>query len=191
MQEILAFKPTNQLIFDSILGGGSIDISVLKIGNGIFEVASTVGDTTLSGDHLVYRLVKHFMQEFKRKHGIDVESSKRAMNCLYVACERAKRALSSSGQGSIGIDSLHDDIDFYTSINHNLFEEVNNDLFRATIESVKTVIDDAQMDISCIHDIVLIGGSSRIPKIQSLLQDLFNGKELNKSINPDEAGKFS
>lgn len=175
----------NVLIFD--LGGGTFDVSILSIDDGIFEVKSTAGDTHLGGEDFDNRLVTHFVQEFKRKHKKDLTSNKRALRRLRTACERAKRTLSSSTQASIEIDSLFDGTDFYTSITRARFEELNADLFRSTMEPVEKALRDAKLDKAQIHDIVLVGGSTRIPKVQKLLQDLFNGKELNKSINPDEA----
>lgn len=175
----------NVLIFD--LGGGTFDVSILSIDDGIFEVKSTAGDTHLGGEDFDNRLVNHFAQEFKRKHKKDLSTNKRALRRLRTACERAKRTLSSSTQASIEIDSLFEGTDFYTSITRARFEELNADLFRSTMEPVEKAIRDAKMDKGTIHDIVLVGGSTRIPKVQKLLQDFFNGKELNKSINPDEA----
>lgn len=175
----------NVLIFD--LGGGTFDVSILSIDDGIFEVKSTAGDTHLGGEDFDNRLVNHFAQEFKRKHKKDLSTNKRALRRLRTACERAKRTLSSSTQASIEIDSLFEGTDFYTSITRARFEELNADLFRSTMEPVEKAIRDAKMDKASIHDIVLVGGSTRIPKVQKLLQDFFNGKELNKSINPDEA----
>jgi len=175
----------NVLIFD--LGGGTFDVSVLTIEDGIFEVKSTAGDTHLGGEDFDNRMVNHFVQEFKRKHKKDLTSNKRALRRLRTACERAKRTLSSSSQANIEIDSLFEGIDFYMPITRARFEELNADLFRSTLDPVEKAMRDAKMDKSQIHDIVLVGGSTRIPKIQKLLQDFFNGKELNKSINPDEA----
>ncbi|EDV35317.1 uncharacterized protein Dana_GF11377 [Drosophila ananassae] len=175
----------NVLIFD--LGGGTFDVSILSIDDGIFEVKSTAGDTHLGGEDFDNRLVTHFVQEFKRKHKKDLTTNKRALRRLRTACERAKRTLSSSTQASIEIDSLYEGTDFYTSITRARFEELNADLFRSTMDPVEKALRDAKLDKSAIHDIVLVGGSTRIPKVQRLLQDLFNGKELNKSINPDEA----
>ncbi|SPP83940.1 heat shock 70 kDa protein cognate 4 [Drosophila guanche] len=175
----------NVLIFD--LGGGTFDVSILSIDDGIFEVKSTAGDTHLGGEDFDNRLVTHFVQEFKRKHKKDLTTNKRALRRLRTACERAKRTLSSSTQASIEIDSLFEGTDFYTSITRARFEELNADLFRSTMDPVEKALRDAKLDKSAIHDIVLVGGSTRIPKVQRLLQDLFNGKELNKSINPDEA----
>lgn len=184
----------NVLIFD--LGGGTFDVSILTIEDGIFEVKSTAGDTHLGGEDFDNRMVNHFIAEFKRKHKKDISENKRAVRRLRTACERAKRTLSSSTQASIEIDSLYEGIDFYTSITRARFEELNADLFRGTLDPVEKALRDAKLDKSQIHDIVLVGGSTRIPKIQKLLQDFFNGKELNKSINPDEAvaygaGNFS
>lgn len=176
----------NVLIFD--LGGGTFDVSILTIDEGsLFEVRSTAGDTHLGGEDFDNRLVSHFMDEFKRKYKKDMTGNARAIRRLRTACERAKRTLSSSTEASIEIDALHDGVDFYTKISRARFEELCIDLFRATMEPVEKALRDAKMDKSTIHDVVLVGGSTRIPKIQKLLQDFFNGKELNKSINPDEA----
>jgi len=176
---------SNVLIFD--LGGGTFDVSILSIDDGIFEVKSTAGDTHLGGEDFDNRMVDHFVQEFKRKHKKDLTGNKRALRRLRTACERAKRTLSASAQASIEIDSLFDGIDFYTSITRARFEELCSDLFKGTLDPVEKAMRDAKLDKSSINDVVLVGGSTRIPKIQKLLQDFFNGKELNKSINPDEA----
>eukprot|EP00088_Acartia_fossae_P014830 TRINITY_DN179_c0_g1_i1.p1 TRINITY_DN179_c0_g1~~TRINITY_DN179_c0_g1_i1.p1 ORF type:complete len:652 (+),score=296.24 TRINITY_DN179_c0_g1_i1:70-2025(+) len=175
----------NVLIFD--LGGGTFDVSILTIEEGIFEVKSTAGDTHLGGEDFDNRMVDHFVNEFKRKHKKDIKGNKRALRRLRTACERAKRTLSASAQANIEIDSLFEGIDFYTSITRARFEELCSDLFKGTLEPVEKAMRDAKLDKSSVHDIVLVGGSTRIPKIQKLLQDFFNGKELNKSINPDEA----
>jgi len=175
----------NVLIFD--LGGGTFDVSILTIEEGIFEVKSTSGDTHLGGEDFDSRMVNFFIQEFKRKFKKDISQNKRAVRRLRTACERAKRTLSSITEASIEIDSLFEGIDFYTKITRARFEELNGDLFRGTLEPVEKALRDAKFDKGQIHDIVLVGGSTRIPKIQKLLQDFFNGKELNKSINPDEA----
>uniref|UniRef100_A0A4W2C164 Heat shock protein family A (Hsp70) member 1B n=10 Tax=Artiodactyla TaxID=91561 RepID=A0A4W2C164_BOBOX len=249
----------NVLIFD--LGGGTFDVSILTIDDGIFEVKATAGDTHLGGEDFDNRLVNHFVEEFKRKHKKDISQNKRAVRRLRTACERAKRTLSSSTQASLEIDSLFEGIDFYTSITrarfeelcsdlfrstlepvekalrdakldkaqiHDLvlvggstripkrtlssstqasleidslfegidfytsitrarFEELCSDLFRSTLEPVEKALRDAKLDKAQIHDLVLVGGSTRIPKVQKLLQDFFNGRDLNKSINPDEA----
>jgi len=175
----------NVLIFD--LGGGTFDVSILTIEEGIFEVKSTAGDTHLGGEDFDNRMVDHFVNEFKRKHKKDIKGNKRALRRLRTACERAKRTLSASAQANIEIDSLFEGIDFYTSITRARFEELCSDLFKGTLEPVEKALRDAKLDKASIDDIVLVGGSTRIPKIQKLLQDFFNGKELNKSINPDEA----
>ncbi|XP_029574268.1 heat shock 70 kDa protein-like [Salmo trutta] len=175
----------NVLIFD--LGGGTFDVSILTIEDGIFEVKATSGDTHLGGEDFDNRLVNHFVEEFKRKNKKDISQNKRAVRRLRTACERAKRTLSSSSQASIEIDSLFEGIDFYTSITRARFEELNSELFRGTLDPVEKALKDAKMDKAQVHEIVLVGGSTRIPKIQKLLQDFFNGRELNKSINPDEA----
>jgi len=175
----------NVLIFD--LGGGTFDVSVLSIEDGIFEVKSTAGDTHLGGEDFDNRMVNHFIQEFKRKNKKDISGSKRAVRRLRTACERAKRTLSSSTQAAIEIDSLFEGVDFYTSITRARFEELCSDLFRGTMDPVEKALRDARLDKNAIHEIVLVGGSTRIPKVQKLLQDYFNGKDLNKSINPDEA----
>ena len=169
------------------MGGGTFDVSILTIEDGIFEVKSTSGDTHLGGEDFDNRMVNHFIQEFKRKHKKDISENKRAVRRLRTACERAKRTLSSSTQASVEIDSLFEGVDFYTSITRARFEELNADLFRGTMEPVEKALRDAKLDKAAVHEIVLVGGSTRIPKIQKLLQDFFNGKELNKSINPDEA----
>merc|ERR1712000_658255 len=175
----------NILIFD--LGGGTFDVSILAIDDGIFEVKATAGDTHLGGEDFDNRLVDHFVGEFKRKYKKDLSDNKRSLRRLRTACERAKRTLSSSAQASIEIDSLYEGIDFYTSITRARFEEMCSDLFRGTLDPVEKSLRDAKIDRGQIHEIVLVGGSTRIPKIQKLLQDFFNGKELNRSINPDEA----
>ena len=162
-------------------------MSILTIEDGIFEVKSTAGDTHLGGEDFDNRMVDHFIQEFKRKYRMDIADNKRSVRRLRTACERAKCTLSSKTQASLEIDSLFEGIDFYTSITRARFEELNSDYFRETLEPVKKALRDAKMDKGDIHDIVMVGGSSRIPKIQKMLSDYFNEKELNKSINPDEA----
>ncbi|CAI9094747.1 OLC1v1030534C1 [Oldenlandia corymbosa var. corymbosa] len=175
----------NVLIFD--LGGGTFDVSILTIEEGIFEVKSTAGDTHLGGEDFDNRLVNHFVQEFKRKNKKDISGNPRALRRLRTSCERAKRTLSSTAQTTIEIDSLFEGIDFYSIITRARFEELNMDLFRKCMDPVEKCLRDAKMDKSSIHEVVLVGGSTRIPKVQQLLQDFFNGKELCKSINPDEA----
>lgn len=175
----------NVLIFD--LGGGTFDVSLLSIDDGIFEVKATAGDTHLGGEDFDNRLVNHFAQEFKRKYKKDITGNQRALRRLRTACERAKRALSSSTQTPIEIDSLYEGIDFYTSITRARFEELCQDLFRSTMAPVEKVLKDAKVSKSDVNEIVLVGGSTRIPKVQKLVSDFFSGKELNRSINPDEA----
>merc|ERR1711943_103553 len=176
---------TNVLIFD--LGGGTFDVSLLTIDDGIFEVKATAGDTHLGGEDFDNRTVNHFVQEFKRKHKKDITGNPRAMRRLRTACERAKRTLSSSTQTSIEIDSLFEGVDFFSSITRARFEELNMDSFRGTMDPVEKCLRDSKMSKNQVHDVVLVGGSTRIPKVQSLLSDFFNGKEPSRSINPDEA----
>lgn len=178
-------KEHNVLIFD--LGGGTFDVSLLSIDEGIFEVKATAGDTHLGGEDFDHRLVNFFVAEFKRKTGKDITGNQRALRRLRTACERAKRALSSSASTPIEIDSLYEGIDFYTSITRARFEELCQDLFRSTLEPVEKVLKDSKIDKGQVDEIVLVGGSTRIPRIQKLVSDFFNGKELNRSINPDEA----
>jgi len=175
----------NVLIFD--LGGGTFDVSILSIDDGIFEVKATAGDTHLGGEDFDNRMVEHFVKEFQRKHKKDITGNKRALRRLRTACERAKRTLSASAQANIEIDSLFEGTDFYTNITRARFEELCADLFRGTLDPVEKALRDSKLDKSSIHDVVLVGGSTRIPKVQKLLSEFFNGKELNKSINPDEA----
>jgi len=171
----------NVLIFD--LGGGTFDVSLLTIEEGIFEVKATAGDTHLGGEDFDNRLVNHFVQEFKRKNKKDISPNARAVRRLRTACERAKRTLSSAAQTSIEIDSLFDGIDFYTSITRARFEELCQDLFRSTMDPVEKVLRDAKMDKSTVNEIVLVGGSTRIPKIQKLVSDFFSGREPNRSVS--------
>jgi L1 cell adhesion molecule like protein len=173
------------LIFD--LGGGTFDVSLLTIDDGIFEVKATAGDTHLGGEDFDNRMVNHFVQEFKRKHKKDFTANPRAMRRLRTACERAKRNLSSSANAQIEIDSLFEGVDFYSSITRARFEDLCADLFRGTIEPVEKVLRDAKADKSSVNEVVLVGGSTRIPKIQELITNYFNGKEPCRSINPDEA----
>uniref|UniRef100_A0A8D9AXA3 Heat shock protein 70 A1 n=1 Tax=Cacopsylla melanoneura TaxID=428564 RepID=A0A8D9AXA3_9HEMI len=174
------------LIFD--LGGGTFDVSILTIDEGsLFEVRSTAGDTHLGGEDFDNRLVTHLAEEFKRKYKKDMSGNPRALRRLRTAAERAKRTLSSSTEANIEIDALFEGIDFYTKISRARFEELCADLFRSTLAPVEKALQDAKLDKSAIHDVVLVGGSTRIPKVQSLLQNFFCGKSLNLSINPDEA----
>ena len=178
-------KERNILIYD--LGGGTFDVTLLTIEEGIFEVKATAGDTRLGGEDFDTRLVQHFSQDFKRKHKKDISESKRAVRRLRTACENLKKTLSSSTQATLEVDSLYEGIDYTSTITRARFEELCGDLFRKTFEPVEKVIKDSKISKSNIDEIVLVGGSTRIPKIQSQLENYFNGKGLNKSINPDEA----
>jgi len=175
----------NVLIFD--LGGGTFDVSLLTIEEGIFEVKATAGDTHLGGEDFDQRMMNYFVQEFKKKHKKDLTKSDRAVRRLRTACERAKRTLSASSQATIEIDSLYEGIDFNSTITRARFEDLCADYFRQTLQPVEKVLRDAKMDKSQVHEVVLVGGSTRIPKVQQLIKDFFNGKEPCKSINPDEA----
>merc|ERR1712017_44067 len=175
----------NVLIFD--LGGGTFDVSLLTIDDGIFEVKATAGDTHLGGEDFDNRLVNHFTQEFKRKHKKDMTGNARAMRRLRTACERAKRNLSSSANASIEIDSLFEGVDFYSSITRARFEDLCADLFRGPLEPVEKVLRDSKIDKGSVHEVVMVGGSTRIPKVNELITSFFNGQEPNRSINPDEA----
>nr|WGG62757.1 heat shock protein 70 [Neoseiulus californicus] len=175
----------NVLIFD--LGGGTFDVSILSIVGGVFEVKATAGDTHLGGEDFDNRMVNHFVEEFCLKHRKDISKNARAVRRLRTACEMAKRTLSCSTKASIDIDSLFDGIDFHSTITRARFEDLCIDLFRSTLGPVENALRDANMDKSTIQEIVLVGGSTRIPRIQELLREFFNGKELNRSINPDEA----
>ena len=175
----------NVLIFD--LGGGTFDVSLLTIDNGIFEVRATAGDTHLGGEDFDNCLVKYFLDEFKRKNRVDITDNPKAIRRLKTACERAKRTLSSGTTASIELDSLFNGIDFYSNISRAKFESLCNDLFEKCIDPVKKVLEDANCDKSDVHEIVLVGGSTRIPKIQSLISEYFDKRELCKSVNPDEA----
>jgi len=175
----------NVLIFD--LGGGTFDVSLLSIDDGIFEVKATAGDTHLGGEDFDNILMKYFIDEFKRKHKMDLSENKRSLRRLKTACERAKRTLSSSATASVELESLYEGIDFFTSISKARFESLCMNLFQKCINPVSRVLQDAGISKSNVHEVVLVGGSTRIPKIQELLSSFFNGKELNKGINPDEA----
>jgi len=178
----------NVLIFD--LGGGTFDVSILSIDDGIFEVKATNGDTHLGGEDFDNRLVEHFVKEFQRKHKKDIGKNKRSMRRLRTACEKAKRTLSSANQASVEIDSLFEGIDMYSNITRARFDELCSDLFRSTMEPVEKALRDSKTEKGKIDDVVLVGGSTRIPKVKKLLQDFFNGKELCNSVNPDEAVAF-
>jgi L1 cell adhesion molecule like protein len=174
----------NVLIFDC--GGGTFDVSILSIEESIFEVKATAGDTHLGGEDFDTLLVEHFIQEFKRKHKQDISTNARSLRRLRTACESAKRTLSAASVANIEIDSLFEGIDFNSSITRAKFENICEELFRKTMIPVEQVLRDSKMAKSDIHEIVLVGGSTRIPKIQQFLSDFFNGKELCKAINPDE-----
>jgi L1 cell adhesion molecule like protein len=175
----------NIFVFD--LGGGTFDVSLLRIKDNDFHVKATAGNTHLGGEDFDNRMVNYFVQEFKRKNKVDISGNPRALRRLRTACERAKRSLSFLFVTTIEVDSLFQGIDFSSSINRAKFEEMNMDLFNECMNIVQSCLIDAKMDKSMIDDVVLVGGSSRIPIIQQLLKDFFNGKELCKSINPDEA----
>lgn len=181
----LTDKEHNVLIFD--LGGGTFDVSLLTIENGLFEVKATAGDTHLGGEDFDNRLVEFCAAHFLKTKRIDVKGDNRALRRLRTQCEKAKRILSNSNQTTIEVDSLKNSEDFNMTITRAKFEELNLDYFRKCIEPVEKVLKDSQMSKSSIQDIVLVGGSTRIPKVQELLKEFFNGKDLNKSINPDEA----
>ncbi len=175
----------NVLIYD--LGGGTFDVTLLTIEGGIFEVKATAGDCHLGGEDFDTRLVMHFQNEFKRKHKKDISTNARSVRRLRTACENLKKTLSSSTVANLEIDSLFEGLDFTSTITRARFEELCHDLFRKTFEPVEKVMKDSGISKSKVDEIVLIGGSTRIPKIQQQLIDYFNGKQLNKSINPDEA----
>ncbi|KAK7374831.1 hypothetical protein VNO80_08274 [Phaseolus coccineus] len=175
----------NIFIFD--LGGGTFDVSLLSIKGDVFEVKATAGDTHLGGEDMDNRMVKYFVEEFKRKNKVDINGNPRALRRLRTACERAKRTLSYAVDTTIEVDALSGSIDFCSSISRARFEELNLDLFKRCMETVDRCLVDSKMDKSDVDDVVLVGGSSRIPKVQQLLQDYFKGKELCMSINPDEA----
>ncbi|VVC35415.1 Heat shock protein 70, conserved site,Heat shock protein 70kD, peptide-binding domain,Heat shock protein 70 [Cinara cedri] len=176
----------NVLIFD--LGGGTFDVSVLQIDQGsMFEVKSTAGDTHLGGEDFDNRLVTHLADEFKRKFKKDITCNPKALRRLRTAAERAKRTLSTSSEATVEIDALMDGIDFYIRVSRARFEELCMDLFKSTLQPVEKALVDAKLDKGAIDDVVLVGGSTRIPKIQSLLRDFFGDKSLNLSVNPDEA----
>jgi len=178
-------KEINVIIF--YLGGGTTNVSLLTMEEGIFEVKATAGDNNLGGQDFNNRLVNYLVQDFKSKYGKDISGHAKALTRLRNSCVRAKINLSSTARTTIQIDSLYGGIDFNSTITRAKFEELNMDLFMKCMEPVEKCLRDAKLDKSSIHDVILVGGSTRIPKVQSLLQDLFNGKELCKSINPDEA----
>ena len=172
------------LIFD--LGGGTFDVSILSIEDGVFEVKSTAGDTHLGGEDFDNRMVQFIVQDFKRRYGKDISSNARSMRRLRTACERAKRTLSTATQASIDIDSLYDGQDYFFNFSRAKFEELCHDVFNRVLKPVDQVLKDANMSKGQVSEIVLVGGSTRIPRVQQMLKNYFNGKELNKSVNPDE-----
>ncbi|KAI3445672.1 hypothetical protein Pfo_002337 [Paulownia fortunei] len=175
----------NVLVFD--LGGGTFDVSVLSIDNGVFEVLATSGDTHLGGEDFDHRVMNYFVKLIKKKYNKDISQDKKALGKLRKECERAKRALSSQHQVRVEIESLFDGVDFSEPLTRARFEELNMDLFKKTMGPVKRALEDSNLKKSDIHEIVLVGGSTRIPKVQQLLKELFNGKEPSKGVNPDEA----
>merc|ERR1712165_426488 len=175
----------NILVYD--LGGGTFDVSLLTIDNGVFEVVATSGDTHLGGEDFDQRTMQHFVKIFQKKHGKDMSKDKRALQKLRREVEKTKRALSSTHQGRVEIEALFDGVDFSETLTRARFEEINNDLFKNTLGPVKQVMEDSGLKKTQIDEIVLVGGSTRIPKVQQLIKDFFNGKEPNRGINPDEA----
>merc|ERR1711907_1688 len=178
----------NILVFD--LGGGTFDVTLLTIDNGVFEVLATNGDTHLGGEDFDQRIMKYFLKVFKKKHKKDMSKDKRAMQKLRREAERVKRALSTQHQARLEIEALYDGVDFSETLTRARFEELNMDLFKRTLGPVGKVMSDAGMKKNEVDELVLVGGSTRIPKVQNLLKDFFNGKEPNKGINPDEAVAF-
>jgi endoplasmic reticulum chaperone BiP len=175
----------NILVFD--LGGGTFDVTALTIDNGVFEVLATNGDTHLGGEDFDQRVMAYFVKSFKKKYNKDLVTDKRSLQKLRREVERVKRVLSQQHQARVEIESLFDGIDFSETLTRARFEELNIDLFKKTLDPVKKVLEDAGLKKTDVDEIVLVGGSTRIPKVQQLLQDFFNGKELNRGVNPDEA----
>jgi heat shock protein 5 len=175
----------NVLVFD--LGGGTFDVSLLTIADGVFEVVATNGDTHLGGEDFDQRVMEHFIKLFKKKTGKDLRSDERAVQKLRREVEKAKRSLSASHQTRIEVESLFDSQDFSETLTRAKFEELNMDLFRSTLVPVKKVLEDADMKKTDIDEIILVGGSTRIPKVQQLVKEFFNGKEPSRGVNPDEA----
>lgn len=175
----------NVLVFD--LGGGTFDVSLLTIDNGVFEVVATNGDTHLGGEDFDQRVMDHFIKLYKKKKGKDIRKDNRAVQKLRREVEKAKRALSASHQVRIEIESFFEGDDFSETLTRAKFEELNMDLFRSTMKPVQKVLEDADMNKKDVDEIVLVGGSTRIPKVQQLVKEFFNGKEPSRGINPDEA----
>merc|ERR1712217_95077 len=175
----------NILVYD--LGGGTFDVSLLTIDNGVFEVVATNGDTHLGGEDFDQRVMQHFIKIFQKKHSKDMSKDKRSLQKLRREVEKAKRALSSTHQARVEIEALFDGVDFSETLTRARFEEINNDLFKNTLDPVKQVLEDGGLKKNQIDEIVLVGGSTRIPKVQEMIKDFFNGKEPNRGVNPDEA----
>ncbi len=169
------------------LGGGTFDVSLLTIDNGVFEVVATAGDTHLGGEDFDQRVIEYFVKLYKKKTGKNIRTDNRAVQKLRREVEKAKRALSSQHQTRIEIESFFDGEDFSETLTRARFEELNMDLFRNTLKPLQKVIDDSGMKKTEIDEVVLCGGSTRIPKVQQLVKEFFNGKEPNRGINPDEA----
>lgn len=176
------------IVYD--LGGGTFDVSLLSIDNGVFEVLATAGDTHLGGEDFDMRVVDHFVKLWNKKHGVDVTKDNKAMTKLKREVEKAKRTLSSQMSTRIEIEAFHEGKDFSETLTRAKFEELNMDLFKRTLKPVEQVLKDAKVKKSDINDIVLVGGSTRIPKVQQLLEEFFGGKKASKGINPDEAVAF-
>merc|ERR1711967_200017 len=175
----------NILVYD--LGGGTFDVSLLTIDNGVFEVVATNGDTHLGGEDFDQRVMQHFIKIFNKKHSKDMTKDKRSLQKLRKEVEKTKRALSSTHQARLEIEALFDGEDFSESLTRARFEELCGDLFKKTLGPVKNVMDDSGLKKTQVDEVVLVGGSTRIPKVQALIKDFFNGKDPNRGINPDEA----
>jgi heat shock protein 5 len=176
------------IVYD--LGGGTFDVSLLSIDNGVFEVLATAGDTHLGGEDFDHRVMDYFVKQYNKKHGTDVSKDLKAMGKLKREVEKAKRTLSSQMSTRIEIESFHNGEDFSETLTRAKFEELNMDLFKKTLKPVEQVLKDAKVKKSDVNDIVLVGGSTRIPKVQALLEEFFGGKKASKGINPDEAVAF-
>ena len=176
------------IVYD--LGGGTFDVSLLTIDNGVFEVQATAGDTHLGGEDFDQRVINHFVKQYNKKNDVDITKDLKTMGKLKREVEKAKRTLSSQMSTRIEIESFHQGKDFSETLTRAKFEELNMDLFKKTMKPVEQVLKDAKMKKGDIHDIVLVGGSTRIPKVQSLLEEYFGGKKASKNINPDEAVAF-
>lgn len=176
------------IVYD--LGGGTFDVSLLSIEEGVFEVLSTAGDTHLGGEDFDYRVIQHFTKQYNKKHSVDITKDLKTMGKLKREVEKAKRTLSSQMSTRIEIEAFHDGKDFSETLTRAKFEELNMDLFKKTLKPVEQVIKDAKVKKGDIHDIVLVGGSTRIPKVKELLEEYFGGKKASQGINPDEAVAF-